>query len=47
MEKTAIGVFCYKRASKLKESMEALLKNPECANLEIVFFSDGYKGRKR
>ncbi len=46
MEKTAIGVFCYKRASKLKKSMEALLKNPECANLEIVFFSDGYKGEK-
>ena len=46
MEQTAIGVFCYKRASKLKQSMEALLQNPECKNLEIVFFSDGYKGEK-
>ena len=44
MEQTAIGVFCYKRASKLKASMEALLENPECKNLEVVFFSDGYKG---
>ena len=44
MEQTAIGVFCYKRASKLKASMEALLENPECKNLEVVFFSDGFKG---
>lgn len=41
---TIIGVFCYKRAAKLKTSIEALLKNPECADLEIVFFCDGYKG---
>lgn len=41
---TIIGVFCYKRAAKLKASMEALLKNPECANMEIIFFCDGYKG---
>ena len=40
---TAIGVFCYKRAEKLKTSMEALLKNPECASLDIIFFADGYK----
>ena len=44
MPSTAIGVFCYKRPEKLKASMEALLKNPECASLEIVFFADGYKG---
>lgn len=24
--------------------MEALLKNPECAGMEIIFFCDGYKG---
>lgn len=46
MEKTIIGVFCYNRASKLKRSMEALLKNPECADMDIVFFADGYKGEK-
>ena len=46
MEKTIIGVFCYKRASKLKASMEALLQNPECADMDIVFFADGYKGEK-
>lgn len=46
MEKTIIGVFCYKRASKLKASMEALLKNPECASMDVIFFSDGYKGEK-
>ncbi len=46
MEKTIIGVFCYKRAAKLKASMEALLQNPECANLDIIFFADGYKGEK-
>lgn len=40
---TAIAVFCYKRAAKLKASMEALLKNPECAEFEVVFFSDGAK----
>ena len=42
--KTIIGIFCYKRAEKLKTSIEALLKNPECADMEIVFFCDGYKG---
>lgn len=41
-----IGVFCYNRANKLKASIEALLKNPECPNLDIVFFSDGFKGEK-
>ncbi len=46
MEKTIIGVFCYKRAAKLKASMEALLKNPECAEMEVIFFADGYKGEK-
>lgn len=40
---TAIGVFCYKRAEKLKASVEALLKNPECPDLDIIFFCDGYK----
>ncbi|HZH65769.1 MAG TPA: hypothetical protein VEY10_12825 [Flavisolibacter sp.] len=45
-EKTIIGVFCYKRASKLKASMEALLKNPECAAMDIIFFCDGHKGEK-
>lgn len=38
-----IGVFCYNRAAKLKTCIEALLKNPECASMDIVFFSDGYK----
>lgn len=46
MEKTIIGVFCYKRAAKLKASMEALLQNPECANMDVIFFADGYKGEK-
>ena len=41
---TIIGVFCYKRAAKLKRSMEALLQNPECANMDVVFFCDGAKG---
>ncbi len=41
---TIIAVFCYKRAGKLKASMEALLKNPECGSMEIVFFADGNKG---
>lgn len=38
-----IGVFCYNRASKLQKCIEALLKNPECSKMDIVFFSDGYK----
>lgn len=45
-EKTIIAVFCYKRAAKLKASMEALLKNPECKDMEIVFFCDGHKSEK-
>lgn len=44
--KTIIAVFCYKRAAKLKRSMEALLKNPECNRMDIVFFCDGYKNEK-
>jgi glycosyltransferase involved in cell wall biosynthesis len=44
VEKIIIGVFCYKRANKLKRCIEALLKNPECPNMDIVFFSDGFKG---
>jgi hypothetical protein len=44
VEKIIIGVFCYKRANKLKQCITALLKNPECINMDIVFFSDGYKG---
>ncbi len=43
-EKTIIAVFCYKRAAKLKRSMEALLQNPECAEMDVVFFCDGPKG---
>lgn len=43
IDRTVIAVFCYKRAAKLKTSMEALLKNPECAEMEIIFFSDGAK----
>lgn len=43
---TGIAVFCYKRAGKLKASMEALLKNPECSEMEIVFFCDGAKSSK-
>ena len=45
-EKTIIGVFCYKRAAKLKASMEALLANPECKDMEIIFFCDGHKSEK-
>lgn len=45
-EKTIIGVFCYKRAAKLKASMEALLMNPECRQMEVIFFCDGHKGEK-
>ena len=44
MNRTIIGIFCYKRAGKLKVCVEALLKNPECSSLDIIFFSDGYKG---
>ncbi|MCY7420505.1 MAG: hypothetical protein LH478_02050 [Chitinophagaceae bacterium] len=43
-DKTIIAVFCYKRAVKLKRSVEALLHNPECANMDVVFFCDGPKG---
>lgn len=46
MEKIIIGVFCYNRANKLKRCIDALLKNPECPNMDIVFFSDGYKGER-
>ncbi len=47
MERSVIiGVFCYNRVSKLKACIDALLKNPECGSLEIVFFSDGYKQDK-
>ena len=44
MEKIIIGVFCYNRANKLKQCINALLKNPECESMDIVFFSDGFKG---
>ncbi len=44
MENTIIAIFCYKRAAKLKTSIEALLKNPECASMDIIFFADGHKG---
>jgi len=43
MEKTIIAVFCYKRAAKLKRCIEALLKNPECASMDVIFFCDGFK----
>jgi uncharacterized protein (DUF736 family) len=43
-KKTIIAVFCYKRAAKLKRSVEALLQNPECASMDVVFFCDGPKG---
>ncbi|MCW3115055.1 MAG: glycosyl transferase [Segetibacter sp.] len=42
-EETIIAVFCYKRAGKLKVSIEALLKNPECSSMDIIFFADGHK----
>lgn len=42
-ENTVIAVFCYKRAAKLKAAMEALLKNPECGEMDIIFFCDGAK----
>lgn len=44
MDRTIIAVFCYKRAAKLKTSMEALLQNPECASMDVIFFCDGHKG---
>ena len=40
-KETVIAVFCFKRASKLKTCIEALLKNPECPSMEIIFFCDG------
>lgn len=46
IDKTIIAVFCYKRAAKLKASIEALLRNPECAAMDIIFFCDGHKGEK-
>jgi Glycosyl transferase family 2 len=46
MQETIIAVFCYKRASKLKTSIEALLKNPECSSMEVIFFCDGHKNEK-
>lgn len=45
-DKTIIAVFCYKRAAKLKVSIEALLKNPECADMDIIFFCDGARAEK-
>ena len=45
-DKTIIAVFCYKRAAKLKASIEALLRNPECVSMDIVFFCDGPKGER-
>ena len=44
VDKIIIAVFCYKRANKLKRVVESLLTNPECIEMDIVFFSDGYKG---
>lgn len=44
MANRTIGVFCYKRANKLKRCIDALLANPECSTMNIVFFSDGFKG---
>lgn len=43
MNKIIIAVFCYKRAGKLKVCIDAVLKNPECSTLDIIFFSDGFK----
>ena len=43
-QETVIAIFCYKRAEKLKLSVEALLKNPEAEFLEVIFFCDGFKG---
>ena len=40
-QQTAIAVFCFNRASKLHESMQALLANPEVAGMDVVFFCDG------
>lgn len=39
-----IAVFCYKRAVKLRQSIEALLRNPECGSMDVIFFCDGPKG---
>lgn len=44
MEKsTVIGIFCYNRVNKLQRCIDAVLTNPECAQMEIIFFSDGPK----
>ena len=43
---TIIAVFCYKRANKLKLCIEALLKNPECSSMDIIFFCDGFKSER-
>lgn len=42
-ETAVVAIFCYKRAAKLKRSIEALLQNPECKTTDIVFFNDGFK----
>ena len=44
ISKIVIGVFCYSRANKLKRCIGSLLKNPECKDLDVIFFSDGFKG---
>lgn len=43
MIQTPVALFCYKRADKLKASVDALLRNPECGSMEIIFFCDGPK----
>lgn len=44
MTKRIIAVFCYKRANKLKQCIDALLTNPEFKDMVIVFLSDGFNG---
>lgn len=44
--KTVIAVFCYKRAEKLRRSMEALAANPESENMDVLFFCDGPRGEQ-
>lgn len=38
-----ILLFCYKRLEVLKETVDSLLKNPECIDSDLYIFSDGYK----
>ena len=41
-----ILLFCYKRLNTLKNTVDALLKNPECIDSDLYIFSDSFKDGK-